>query len=446
MPRVLILCQTTSALPLILLISVLSIAIGVIGWLVLLRRRRKQDLASLIQGINRIAQGDLYHQVGLGNSGDLLPLADSINRMTRHLSQQTDLLRTRLQEQSIVHESMSSGLMALDRSQRVISINRAARRMLGLGDAEIDGLALRDVSVEPELKRFVADALQRESRLTREVELHGRQGAIVEAVAEPLRDGQDQPAGLLVLMNDLTRVRKLEAMRSDFAANVSHELRTPITNITGYVETLLDVGVSDPLQTTKFLDIIKRNADRLAAIIEDLLELARLEEPGREKTIERVPTPVRLIVDAAAVQFDAAIEEKNLTVRVDAAGDLTANVNARLIEQAISNLLSNAIKYSPPGSLIVIRAGQIADGMLEIAVIDQGAGIAPKHLPRLFERFYRVDKARSRQLGGTGLGLAIVKHIAQVHGGRAEVQSELGRGSTFRLLLPVTETFQLPLI
>jgi two-component system phosphate regulon sensor histidine kinase PhoR len=198
--------------------------------------------------------------------------------------------------------------------------------------------------------------------------------------------------------------------------------------------------VGDREQTAKFLEIIKRNADRLAAIIEDLLELARLEEPGREKTIERVPTPVRLIIDAAAVQFDAAIEEKNLTVRVESPSELVANVNARLIEQAVSNLLSNAIKYSPPGSLIIVRGDRNPIGELEISVSDQGAGIPPKHLPRLFERFYRVDKARSRQLGGTGLGLAIVKHIAQVHGGRAEVQSELGRGSTFKIVIPGAQT------
>jgi two-component system phosphate regulon sensor histidine kinase PhoR len=232
-------------------------------------------------------------------------------------------------------------------------------------------------------------------------------------------------------------MKRLEAMRSDFAANVSHELRTPITNIKGYVETLLDVGVGDKAQTAKFLGVIQRNTERLANIIEDLLSLSRLEQPGTHASLERTETPVLDVVKSAAAQFDPARVEKHMRFGIEVPSTLNANINGQLIEQALGNLLSNAIKYSPNNTVVTIRAAGRDSDEFEIAVIDQGPGIAREHLPRLFERFYRVDRARSREMGGTGLGLAIVKHIAHVHGGRVEVESEPGKGSTFRIILPI---------
>ena len=348
------------------------------------------------------------------------------------------LLQARQSEQRIIQQSMSTGMIALDSEQRVLSLNRAAEHLLGVRESSAAGKPLRESLHEPELNRFIHQALVAANQSSAEFQLLGRGGATIHATGEPLRNGESKPVGLLVLLSDVTRMKKLEAMRSDFAANVSHELRTPITNIMGYVETLRDVGMEDREQSRKFLDIVHRNTERLAFIVEDLLSLARLERPEARDNLARELTPVRQIIEATIAQFESARAEKNIRVEIEAMPSLQAMVDSQVIEQALGNLLSNAIKYSPAGTTVKMRARYVS-GEIELAVIDQGPGIAREHLPRLFERFYRVDRARSREMGGTGLGLAIVKHIALVHGGRVEVESEQGKGSTFRLMLPLQD-------
>jgi two-component system phosphate regulon sensor histidine kinase PhoR len=243
---------------------------------------------------------------------------------------------------------------------------------------------------------------------------------------------------LLVLMTDVTELRRLETIRSDFAANVSHELRTPITSIKGYVETMLDVGVRDEAQTRRFLEIIGRSVARLASIVEDLLALARLEQPGTRSTLEKQSAALKRVIESAVAEFEDDARAKNMTLVTRVPGDLRMLANVQLIEQALGNLISNAVKYSPPGTSVTITADVNANGDVVISVSDQGPGIPSEHLTRIFERFYRVDRARSREMGGTGLGLSIVKHIARVHGGSATVESEVGHGSTFRLTIPAT--------
>ena len=356
----------------------------------------------------------------------------------QHMRDELHLLQARQSEQRIIQQSMSTGMIALDDEQRVLSINRAAEQLLGVRESSATGKPLRESLHEPELNRFIHQALVAANQSSAEFQLLGRGGATVHAMGEPLRNGESKPVGLLVLLSDVTRMKKLEAMRSDFAANVSHELRTPITNIMGYVETLRDVGMEDREQSRKFLDIVHRNTERLAFIVEDLLSLARLERPEARDNLARELTPVRQIIEATIAQFESARAEKNIRIEIEAMPSLQAMVDSQLIEQALGNLLSNAIKYSPANTTVKIRA-RLVSGEIELAVIDQGPGIAREHLPRLFERFYRVDRARSREMGGTGLGLAIVKHIALVHGGRVEVESEQGKGSTFRIMLPMQD-------
>jgi two-component system phosphate regulon sensor histidine kinase PhoR len=290
------------------------------------------------------------------------------------------------------------------------------------------------------LNRFVAESLASGPQAIAEFQLRYGSASRVQVVTEHLRNARDQPVGLLVLMNDVTQLRRLETIRSDFAANVSHELRTPITNIKGYVETMLDVGVRDQAQTRRFLEIINRNTARLASIIEDLLALARLEQPDMRSTLERVDIAVLRVIESALAQFEPDIKAKDMTTVVRVGGPaphrLQVHANAQLLEQAISNLISNAIKYSPASTTITITAERLNSGDIAIGVADEGPGIPAEHRARIFERFYRVDRARSRELGGTGLGLAIVKHIALVHGGSVTVDSEVGRGSTFRITIP----------
>jgi two-component system phosphate regulon sensor histidine kinase PhoR len=246
-------------------------------------------------------------------------------------------------------------------------------------------------------------------------------------------DAQRQKLGAVVMLHDITRLRHLENVRRDFVANVSHELRTPITSIKGFVETLLDGAIEDPDNARRFLRIILRQANRLNAIIEDLLTLSRIEKGSEEATVELDEDSVPEVLQAAVEMCAEQARDKAVTVRLECPHGLTVRMNSHLLEQVVVNLLGNAIKYSDPGLSVELIASR-QDNEVVIQVRDHGCGIDPKHLPRLFERFYRVDKARSRELGGTGL--AIVKHIALAHHGSASVESAVGCGSTFSIRLP----------
>jgi two-component system phosphate regulon sensor histidine kinase PhoR len=411
----------------------LGLTLAVIGFA---SRRLGRMAARLAGGAERFARGEFSHRIEEPSTRELASLADSLNRMVAQLSDQFRQIQIQRNEEQALLESMSSGMIALDLQQRIFRLNRRAEEMLDVEEATARGRLLQEILREPELNRFVADAIAAGGRISAEFRLRHLGDRTVLAVNEPLFDANMDPLGLLIVLNDVTEVRKLESIRSDFAANVSHELRTPITNIKGYLETMLEVGVEDKAQTVRFLEIINRNTNRLEAIVEDLLSLARLEQPGTREALEEVKVPLRSVVSAAAGHFVAAAGAKNITLRIDVPDELRARLNPQLIEQAVSNLLSNAVKYSHNDTMVTVSARRREEGDLEIAVADQGPGIPAEHLPRLFERFYRVDKARSRELGGTGLGLAIVKHIALVHGGRAEVESRVGEGSTFVIVLP----------
>jgi two-component system phosphate regulon sensor histidine kinase PhoR len=238
------------------------------------------------------------------------------------------------------------------------------------------------------------------------------------------------------VLNDITRLRRLEKVRRDFVANVSHELKTPITSIRGAVETMGEGALESPESAERFLEMIARQADRLNVIIEDLLMLSRLEgeEEGREIELEKAS--IAPVLRAAMRSCESKAAYKSVTLEATCDEDIAARIDAALLEIAVVNLMDNAIKYSESGSKVLVSC-EMSGGEIDIRVRDEGSGIAAKHLPRLFERFYRVDKARSRKLGGTGLGLAIVKHIAQVHGGSVSVESTPGEGSTFTIHLPL---------
>ncbi|HET6881209.1 MAG TPA: ATP-binding protein, partial [Pirellulales bacterium] len=258
---------------------------------------------------------------------------------------------------------------------------------------------------------------------------------VVQANGTALRDPYGRPIGAVIVLNDVSRLRQLENLRRDFAANVSHELRTPITSIKGFVETLLDGAMANPPDAERFLNIIGRQADRLNTIIEDLLSLSRIEKETESGGIVLSVGSLAKVLQAAVNDCSARAAERDVQVVLDCPSDISARMKADLLEQAVINLLDNAIKYSEPGKQVWVR-GYREEHLATIAVEDQGSGIAEEHHTRLFERFYRVDKARSRKLGGTGLGLAIVKHIALAHRGQVAVESQVGKGSTFFIRLP----------
>ncbi|MCK5195866.1 MAG: PAS domain-containing sensor histidine kinase, partial [Desulfobulbaceae bacterium] len=226
-----------------------------------------------------------------------------------------------------------------------------------------------------------------------------------------------------------------------FVANVSHELKTPVTSIKGYAETILDSAFEDADQTKKFLEIIVRQSNQLHAIVDDLLSLSKIEQDTDKEGIVLTRGKVKYVLNAAAQVCSLKAKEKDISLNIDCPEDLEVAMDSTLMEQAVANLVINAVKYSDPGSQVKIWGYEIDQDdkeMLAISVQDYGVGIGKEHLPRLFERFYRSDKARSRKLGGTGLGLAIVKHIAQAHNGTVSVESEIGKGSVFTILLPVS--------
>ena len=242
-------------------------------------------------------------------------------------------------------------------------------------------------------------------------------------------------SGAILIFNDVTRFRRLENIRKDFVANVSHELKTPITSIKGFAETLLDGSVKDPAQIRQFLEIISKHTQRLDAIVDDLLSLSRLEESRSKRDFVLKKVYLKSILSAATELSDIKARQKQITINLNCLDDVKVNANTLLLEQAVFNLIDNAIKYSEPDNTIKITA-QESETELLISIQDSGCGIEQKHLARIFERFYVVDKSRSRKLGGTGLGLAIVKHIAQIHSGSVTVESTSGKGSTFTIHLP----------
>jgi two-component system phosphate regulon sensor histidine kinase PhoR len=332
---------------------------------------------------------------------------------------------------------MVEGVVAVDADERILRLNEAAARFFGVEVLAAQGRRIQEVVRRAELQRFVSRALESRNPVEGDIVLHNERGEVyLQAHGSVLRDSHGQNIGALVVLNDVTRLRRLESIRRDFVANVSHELKTPITAIKGFVETMLDGALDHKEDARRFLDIILRQSERLHAIIEDLLALSRIEQESESGGIPLQEGGVKSVLGAAVQSCEVGAAGKDVDIDLICPEDLRARISAPLLEQAVVNLIDNAVKYSNPGGRVLLQGLQ-QDDLVLIRVQDWGVGISREHLPRLFERFYRVDKARSRKQGGTGLGLAIVKHIVQAHGGRVDVSSVPGQGSVFTLRLPL---------
>ncbi len=429
--------QRAMNLPMILgVITAVCVAWGA-SWLA--SRRIGRELKAVEQGAEQFARGILSRKIPVPASREIGALAETMNRMAGELDHRIQVLVQQQQQHEAILFSMVESVLAVDTEERLISLNQAGARLLRVRVQDIQGRRLQEVVRNPALERLVAHVLATQQSVSEEIviRLNGGEERVLDAQGTVLLDAGQQAIGALVVLHDITRVRRLEIIRRDFVANVSHELKTPVTSIKGFVETLLDGALKSPGDAERFLKIVAAQADRLTAIIEDLLMLSRIEQGTEKAEIALEPVPIRKVVQAAVDICQLKAAEKDIRVEIRCSEDLAAESNAALLEQALVNLIDNAIKYSPNGASIFVEAEGAPDEIL-IRVKDHGSGISHEHLSRIFERFYRVDKARSRKLGGTGLGLAIVKHIAQAHGGRATVQSRLGEGSTFCLHLPVS--------
>lgn len=413
-----------------LLIAILAAGVGLY-----VSRRISRPIERMRQGADQYARGELGVRIQPPATLELAILAEALNTMAGQLKYRMDAIVRQRNELEAVLSSMVEGVIALDIEERVISLNSAAKKMFP--NTSHEGRSLAELARSHKLAEMVKRVQESGSAVRADI-TYGWQERILDAHCTPLEDGGGGHMGTLLVLHDVTQLRRLENMRKDFAANVSHEIKTPLTAIKGFVETLRDADRVNQEESRRFLTIIARHVDRLAAIIDDLMYLSRIEQSDESRELAIEPCQVRELLSSVAGLCRERAEAKGIEIGIECGADLTARLDAQLMEQAVLNLLDNAVKYTNRSPARIDLGATLVDGELHIVVTDQGIGISRKHLPRLFERFYRVDKARSRHLGGTGLGLAIVKHIAQAHGGRVTVQSEPGHGSTFTLRLPHT--------
>lgn len=409
----------------------------------LISRNISKPLEQMTKSAERFASGDFRERmlpmVKKAASLEVLTLAASMDRMAELLDEKIEAIVTQRNQLETVFSSMVEAVIAIDSEERVISINSAAAELFGVDRKSAPGKILQQIVRNVQLQQHISRTLATRQSAAEEIVLLGDEGdRFLQTNVVTLGNGAGENVGVLVVMNDVTKIRRLENVRRDFVANVSHELRTPITSIRGYVETLLDGAVDIREDAVRFLEIVLHQSERLATIIDDLLALSKIEEEAKRGAIALVAGPLRPVFDAAAETCQLQADQAGVMVIIDCPDEVVVDMNATLLEQAVVNLLVNAITYSRRGDRVEVEATVVRSGEAEkvrITVRDQGIGIAKEHLPRLFERFYRSDKARSRAQGGSGLGLAIVKHIAEAHQGSVEVKSVEGKGSEFTLVV-----------
>jgi two-component system phosphate regulon sensor histidine kinase PhoR len=408
----------------------------------LFTRRITRPLSAIRGQLESMEKGNFEVRLQVDSDDEVGELARALDRAHEQLESTIDSLRGQHMQREAILASMVEGLLAVDDEDRILVVNTSARKILQIGLETVEGRPLMQVIRSPGLIRFIQRVRSAESPRTAEVSLTQPTQRWLELHGAPLRV-QGRPRGAVIVLNDVTRLRRLEQSRKDFVANVSHELRTPITSIQGFLETLLEGGaLEDTASAQRFLGIISKQTARLSVILDDLLYLSRMESEKVE--IPKSTVNLGLVVTSCAANAEHLADAKGikLDLRIGAQ-PIQVQGNANLLGRALENLIENAIKYSPDHSSVEIHLRQEGDQVL-LAVQDHGIGIPEEHLPRISERFYRVDTARSREMGGTGLGLAIVKHVALVHGGVLDVRSTVGKGSCFTIRLPLRARVAVP--
>ena len=406
---------------------------GLVSFLV--SRPLTRTIREMKEGAQRFAAGDLFYRMDGGSSEETGALAEAMNRMAEQFHDRLATVTSQRDELEAVLRGMMEAVLVVDEHERIVRVNRSAERLFHVDAKAVRGRTLLEAIRNNDLRRFVRKVLDSETPIEEGLTIPGEPEVLLQAKGSFMKDGSGRPTGAVVVLNDMTRLRALEKIRKDFVANVSHELKTPVTSIKGFLETLSEGAIEDPENARRFLDIVIKQADRLGMIIEDLLSLSRIEQEAEKGSISLEAGSLAEVFEAVSKTCRDRAEEKAIALEWKCDPDLMAMINPTLLEQALVNLIDNAVKYSEPGKSVTLSAER-KDGEIAILVRDQGFGIPREHLGRVFERFYRLDKGRSREVGGTGLGLAIVKHIVNAHNGRIFVESIVGRGSTFSIRLP----------
>ncbi len=404
----------------------LLLALPLAAWVA---RRVSARIERVVAFARRVAEGDLSARLGLDRGDELAPMEIALNQTAERLGESFAEIESRRQELAAMLDSMQEAVVAITREGAVRWSNTVMRRIAGTQLHA--GRPLVHFVRDPDVLACVRAALDhREVKYGRATSL--APGRMFEINAAPLPSG-----GALVVLHDVTRIEAAERSRRDFIANVSHELRTPLTSIQGYVETLVEDPRPNAATTREFLGIIHKNATRMNRLTEDLLALASVESPDYKLALQ--PTRASALVQDAIESLGGMVVDSEVELESTGAPDALVMADPDALNQVFGNLIENSLKYGKAGKRIRVGA-RMVEGEVEFTVQDFGPGIASEHLDRIFERFYRVDKARSRESGGTGLGLAIVRHIVQAHGGHVWAQSELGAGAQFHFTLPLAPT------
>ena len=388
-------------------------------------------LSQITRIAQQIAKGEFHHRVRIRTGDEMEALGQTLNRMAESFEKKIKEISDDRAQTLAILSGMVEGVLVLDKRGKVILTNTPFQRMFGFGEGELIGRYHYERLRHHALNELVEEVIRTERPLSREIRLDApfpQHFQVQASVTEGPQNGS-----VVLVFHDITEIKRQERIRKDFVANVSHELRTPLASIKGYLETLADEGMDDPAQAKEFLSILQKNSDRLQNIVQDLLHLSRIEsglDPVRPAEV-----PLKECLEKNLLLLAPLAKKKEQVCSLSIPSEMKLWADPKKINQVFINLLENAIKYTPEKGTIEIKASQ-KESRVEIEIQDSGIGIPKEDLSRIFERFYRVDRTRSRDLGGTGLGLSIVKHIVEAHGGKISAQSEPGKGSRFILSLP----------
>jgi two-component system phosphate regulon sensor histidine kinase PhoR len=395
-----------------------------------------KPLETVTETAEKISEGDLSQRIPVRKyNSEIEKLARMFNFMAAELEEKITEISQEKNRIEAILESMVDGVIAVNEEGKVALINPAARRIFNIEAERVKGKELISTLFSHRIDMYLQRAFDKKESISREIKYKNPEPKIIHATFIPLLDEQKNVTGGVIVLTDITELRKLETVRNDFVANVSHELRTPLTSMVGYLDTLLESNIEDPATRDKFLKIIKEETDRLSVLIKDLLNLSKIESQSFDLKADNLGEVLTKVVNL----LEKKAEDKNIDLKIEIAANLPLVYMVReQIKQVMINLIDNAIKYTPAGGKVSINVEAEADKVY-ISVKDNGIGIPLSDQERIFERFYRVDKARSRALGGTGIGLSIVRNIIKQHGSDIQVKSREGAGSEFSFYLKAAE-------